>query len=178
MPSTPEKAGAIIDAAYERYHAMAAPDFDWRKGTQKPTKMLRLNYPYLVEHLVGILAPAYDRIHYTYLRPMADKRGSQIIIALRRYKNKHGHWPESLDDVKAIVPAEIFIDPISEGSFAYKLTEDNFTLYSRGKNGIDEDGQDNSRWDPNTGHYRAEQDDFLLWPNRKCNTQPQDRNAE
>ena len=153
MPSTPQKASEIIDAGYERLYAMAEPDFDWQKGTEKPTKMFRLNYRYLVEHLAGILKPAYRRIHDLYLRLMGDKRGSQIIIALRRYKNKYGRWPENLDDVKSLVPAEIFVDPINGDSFVYKLTEENFTLYSKGKNNIDNDGE-----------YIG---DWRIWPKRK-----------
>jgi hypothetical protein len=166
MPSTPEKAGATIDAAYERYYAMAAPNFDWQKETKKPTKILRPNYPCLVEYLAGMLEPAYYHLHDTYLRSTAYKRGCQIIIALRRYKNKHGRWPENLDDVKERIPAESFVDPINGGSFVYRLTADNFTFYSKGKNNIDENGQYNSTWDPNTRQHIVKQDDFLIWPRK------------
>jgi hypothetical protein len=107
---------------------------------------------------------SYCGVHDIYLRTIADKRGCQIIIALRRYKNKYGHWPESLEDVKDLVPAEVLVDPINGGSFVYKLTDDNFTLYSKGKNNIDENGQYNSTWDPNTRQRIVKQDDFLFWP--------------
>ena len=153
MPSTPQKASEIIDAGYERLYAMAEPDFDWQKGTEKPTKMFRLNYRYLVEHLTGILEPAYHRIHDLYLRLMTDKKGRRIIIALRRYKNQNGFWPETLDEIKALAPAEILVDPTNESNFVYKLTEENFTLYSKGKNNIDENGE-----------YQDGADDWLIWP--------------
>ena len=172
-PSTPQKAGEIIDAAYERYYAMAEPDFDWQKGTEKPTKMFRLNYRYLVEHLAEILAPAYHRIHDLYLRLTSDRRGCKIIIALRRYKNKAGRWPEGMDDVKDLVPAEIFVDPINGGSFVYKLTDDNFTLYSKGKNNIDEGGEYESSWPE-----ESEPDDRLIWPKRTSTCDPNENTSD
>jgi hypothetical protein len=67
--------------------------------------------------------------------------------------------------VSEYVPAEAFIDLINNGSFVYKLTDENFTLYSQGKNGIDEGG----RW----GYVRAldkNQDDIMIWSSPKQET--------
>jgi len=178
MPSTPQKAGEIIDASYEELYAMAESDFDWQKATEKPSRMLQFNYQYLVERLAGISEPAYHRIHDTYLRNTAEKRGSRLIIALRRYKNKHGHWPESLNGIESLAPAEIFVDPINDNSFVYKLTDENFTLYSKGKNTIDENGQYNSTWDPNSFEDRVEEDDILIWPRRSRKTKEGNADAE
>jgi hypothetical protein len=64
--------------------------------------------------------------------------------------------------VSEYVPAEAFIDLINNNSFVYKLTDENFTLYSKGKNGIDEGG----RW----GYVRAldrNEDDIAIWPLQK-----------
>jgi hypothetical protein len=164
MPSTPQKAGEIIDSEYKRFYAMSEPDFDWQKGAEKPAKQLRFNYRYLVKLTTGMLGPAYYSIHDTYLRHIAQQRGALLTIALRRYKNKTGHWPESLNEVRPLAAEEIFVDPINGGSFAYKFAEDNFKLYSIGKNNIDENGQNNSTWDPNSYEYRFEEDDWLIWP--------------
>lgn len=155
MPSTPQKAGKVIDECYEKYYAMAEPDFDWQKGTEKPAKRFWLNYRYLVEFWVGILEPAFYSVHDTYLRHIAQQRGARLTISLRCYKNKTGHWPESLDDIQSLAPEEIFVDPINGGSFIYKLTDENFTLYSKGKNNIDENGK-----------YKEGADDWLIWPTR------------
>ena len=147
MPSSPQKAGAIVDAAYERYYEMADADFDWERQAERPLRIPRLNYRYLVKFLASILEPAYHRIHDLYLRVTSDQRGSRIIIALRRYKNKTGTWPENLDAVKSFVPEESFIDPINAGPFEYRLSEEDFTLYSKGKN-IDYPGDDIQIWPP------------------------------
>ena len=62
---------------------------------------------------------------------------------------------------------------MNDGSFVYKRTDDNFILYSKGKNNIDEDGQvkiakpDGSRTD-----------DFIFWPPKTCNDQEESKNDE
>ena len=169
VPSTPEKAGRIIDESYEKFYAMAKPDYDWQKEREKPSKMFQPNYQYLVEHYTEILAPAYHRVHDIYLRLMTDKKGSRIIIALRRYRNQNGFWPVNLDDVKSMAPVEIFVDPINGGDFVYQITEENFRLYSKGKNGIDEDGERDEE---------ADTDDWLIWPPRTGGCETEEENTD
>jgi hypothetical protein len=94
-----------------------------------------------------------------YLRLLAKRRGNRILIAMRRYKNKHGTWPKSLGKIKNFVPAEILVDPINNKSFAYKLTADSFKLYSTGENGIDEGG----KWD-RFNEEKNGADDWRIWP--------------
>jgi hypothetical protein len=173
MPSTPQKVSEIIDAKYEKFYAMAEPDFDWEKATEKPSPMLQLNYRYLVEHLTGILEPAYHRIHDLYLRITADKRGSQIIITLRRYRDKNGVWPQSLNDIKGDISEEILTDPINNSSFVYKPNEENFVSYSKGKNNIDEGGK-RDKWD----EEKTGADDWLIWPQKNRKTKEKKADAE
>jgi hypothetical protein len=106
-----------------------------------------------------MLEKGHHKLHDVYLRSIAGQRGCHIVIALKRYKNRTGLWPQSLDDIKNITAPENLIDPINNSSFVYKLTGDNFTLYSKGKNNIDENGN----------YEYAEQggpDDRLIWPNK------------
>jgi hypothetical protein len=167
FPSNPQKAAKIIDAAYEKYYAMAKPNFDWKKGPKELSPRFRLNYQYLIEHMANMLEAPYYRIHDLYLRAIATQRGSQLIIALRRYKNKTGRWPENLDDIETTSPAEIFVDTINGDSFVYKLTEENFALYSKGKNNIDEGGKD-----------KRGRDDWLIWPLKSRKTKEENADAE
>ena len=94
-----------------------------------------------------------------YLRLLVKRRGNRILIALRRFKNKHGTWPKSLDSLKNLVPAEILIDPINNKSFVYKLTADSFTLYSKGENGKDDGGKRDTFNEEKNGA-----DDWRIWP--------------
>jgi len=121
----------------------------------------------------------FERIQEIYLRLLADRRGNRILIALRRYKNKNDRWPKSLNELKSFPPAEIFIDPINGSSFVYKLTKENFTLYSKGKNNIDEDGIRRVTFDPNDFKWpKTEEDDILIWPPRTRKTQKESPDNE
>lgn len=165
IPSSPQGASKLIETCYKRYYAMAEPDFDWQKEPKKFYLIsLKLNYHFISQSLV-VTETIYYRFHDLYFRTIAEQRGAGVLIALRRYKNKTGQWPQKLDEVKSLAPAEIFVDPINGGSFVYKLTEENFTLYSKGKNNIDENGEYRSNWPEKAGP-----DDWLIWPTKTRKT--------
>jgi tetratricopeptide (TPR) repeat protein len=51
-PTAPQEAGKIIDDVYQRYYAMAKPDFDWNKGPEKFSfTSIRLNFRTLIKML-------------------------------------------------------------------------------------------------------------------------------
>lgn len=157
MPSTPQEAAKIIDAAFKkRYETAGNRLLRQEEPGKSPIFSTKLNFCHLADYLISISESSFIRVHDIYLRVTTDNKGSRIIIALRRYKNQTSHWPESLDQIKQFVPAEILIDPYNEGPFVYKVTEDSFKLYSKGPNNIDEDGQ-----------YKDEgPDDWPIWPPR------------
>ncbi len=183
MPSTPQEAGEIIDHSYEKYYAMAKPDFDWKKASDEFSAKLkyRLNYQTLIELMTGMTGGSYCNIHDIYLRNIANQQGNQLIIGLRCYKNKTGKWPDSLDEIKDLVPAEAFVDPLNNDSFVYKLAQDNFTLYSKGKNNTDENGiyKTHSERD-SKGNWKiiAKDDDWLIWPPKSCDTKKENSNGK
>jgi len=160
VPSTPQKTTVIIDDIHQQYYSMADPEYDWQKEHDKfSLKSVRLNFRCLLEMMSRILEGNWPGIHDKYLRATAWKKASRLIIVLRRYKNRIGHWPESLEGIKSLASSEIFVDPINDGDFVYKLTEENFSLYSRGKNNIDERGERGIKEQDGT-----RVDDILFWP--------------
>jgi hypothetical protein len=165
LPSSPEKAADLIKIIYQKYYEMARPDYNWAKEPREirttPQFKFRLNRYRTIELLASVSEEPYYRIQEIYLRRQTGIRASRSIIALRRYKNQNGRWPENLDEIKPFAPAEIFVDPINGNSFVYKLADDSFKLYSKGKNNIDEDGK-RDRW----GEERTGADDWLIWPPR------------
>jgi len=164
MPSTPQKVVSIIDKAYEKYYVMADPEYDWQqepKETSIFSTSTRLNYSYMVKLFADMLTETIYKIHDMYMWTSAEHRVCRIIVLLRKYKNKQGYWPESLEGIKSPASSEVFVDPINDGDFVYKLTEENFTLYSRGKNNIDEKGE---RGIKEQGGTRL--DDTLFWPQK------------
>ena len=105
-------------------------------------------------------APEIWSFHDSYMCDVARCRGAQLIIGLRSYKGEHGAWPESLEQIRGLVPAEALVDPMSGGAFAYRLSEEGFKLYSKVPNGIDEDGK---RVRPRS-QADGEPDDVAIWP--------------
>jgi len=173
IPS-PQKAAKIIDSTYEKYYAMSEPDFDWQEETRKSISTIIFNYLRdTTEYWVIVSDPPLPRIHKQHIRHTCDIQGAKIIIALSFYKNKTGDWPESLDEIKSLTPAEVFVDPMNGSSFVYKLTDENFTLYSKGKNNIDENGELDRSSYPQTGA-----DDWLIWPSKLRKTQEEKTDDE
>jgi hypothetical protein len=120
-----------------------------------------------------MLEPSLYSVHNLYLKSIAEQRSASIIIALRRYKNEHGQWPEKLDDIRSLASAEFVVDPFNNDSFVYKLTDNSFTIYSKGNNNIDENGH---------GHYRNIEgegaDDWQIWPPKNRKTKKEKANDE
>jgi len=73
-----------------------------------------------------------DVTHRFHLYTLANRRRMYILIALRHYKNKTEHWPQSLDRIEPPLSKETFIDPNDNTTFVYELTGEDFTLSSRG----------------------------------------------
>jgi len=153
IPSTPQKAEDVIDEVFSKHYAMCKPEFDWRKTVERIP--FKINYRYYIESMIYI--SGHKNTHDGYIRGISRQKGSQIIIALRRYKNEHGNWPKSLEQARLFAPPEAFIDPINKGSFVYQPTEDGFALYSKGRNEVDDNGK--YVWEPKGD----EPDDFLIW---------------
>ena len=87
------------------------------------------------------------------LRLEATRRATPILIALRRHKEKTGAWPETLEAIEPKLPEQILIDPQNDGPFVYKRNSDSFIFYSKGPNGVDEQGS-----------YKRPADDWPIWP--------------
>ncbi|MHC4758717.1 MAG: hypothetical protein ACYTE8_08665, partial [Planctomycetota bacterium] len=128
FPSNPDKAAEIIrDVITKRGPELS----DYKRPSFK------LNFRYFVE---SYNIEFIKSIHDIFLRVESERNGTLILNKLRRYKDEHGRWPESLEDIQTVENKEIFIDPQNGQAFVYRLTEDSFRLYSRGLNKIDDDG--------------------------------------
>ena len=79
---------------------------------------------------------------------------------MRRYKNDNGIWPKNLGELKSSAAEEIFTDPTNDSFFIYKSTGDDFILYSKGRNNIDNNCSYNSDDWPiwSTGEPNAEEE--------------------
>jgi len=134
MPSTPQKAAKIIDDSFKKYYAMAEPDFDWDKEPSEFRPRRKVNYRTLVELLTNCPGSRYYRIHEIYLRDLAYRRGSRLLVAIKQYHIQHGVWPDNLDAIKSLAPADAFIDPVNGKKFTYENYGEHFSLYAEAIN--------------------------------------------
>jgi hypothetical protein len=94
-----------------------------------------------------------------YANQMTLRRGTWLVLGLRRYRDANGAWPQTLDLVSKHVPAEAFSDAITGEAFVYAPDGNSFRLYSKGFNRIDDGGR--------CRYIRALntiEDDVTLWP--------------
>jgi len=129
FPSTPQKIVKIIDTTYEKYYAMADPNFDWSKKPPEVQPQSKLNCRFMVEFFANMSGGTYFRITETYLQNLARRRGSRLLVAVKQYQIENGNWPANLDAIKFYAPAEAFIDPVSGSQFEYERHDSRFSLY-------------------------------------------------
>lgn len=100
---------------------------DWRryweywKATSKSTAASKSD-----DHLL------HDTYRY-HLFTLANRRRTYILIALKRFRNKTGHWPRSLEKIEPPLSREILTDPVNNKLFFYELKGGDFTLSDRGR---------------------------------------------
>ncbi|MGD0077798.1 MAG: hypothetical protein ABSB91_04115 [Sedimentisphaerales bacterium] len=182
VPTTPEKYSGIVDASFEKLYKMTDHDFDWSKEPNdvpiESLFQLKLNLRYFIELTSQMNEKMYFGLHGFYLQSSARQKGTLLIIGMRRYKNAHGHWPEKLEDINNLAPAEAFIDPVNCGPFVYRCTGDSFMLYSRGKNNIDEDGEHETKDIKNYPYMETIKDDEMIWPYKSKSSIQQEVKAD
>ena len=138
-----------------------------QKMKQKFGLVERIKYEFGYGFFASVKDRDLDKIRRQYRALVAISRGVHILVALRRYKNEQGRWPRSLDAIQSQVPARMLIDPFNNSSFVYRLTDDSFSLYSKGKNKIDENGK-----------YKGGCDDWPIWPPRGRESKSKDGDAD
>jgi hypothetical protein len=132
---------AAVPLTKDNWAEVSTKIIEFEKLYERKNVSLFKRSSWWLQQQVGLMPDVFDITRVSYLRLLTNRRGTRILIALRCYRNKNGRWPQILDGIKDLVPADILVDPTNGGSFVYKLTEDNFTLYSKGKNNIDEGGK-------------------------------------
>lgn len=93
-----------------------------------------------------------DRVSELYHRVLCERRAYCIVVELRRFKERTGHWSDRLDEIAPALNSLALIDPQNGGPYVYRVDQTNgFELYSAGP-----DGQDDRR--------RQGSDDWPIWP--------------
>lgn len=110
-------------------------------------RSFRVRLMYTVAKRVTGRAEMTRHMYHAYV---ADSRAGRILLALYRWKDQTGGWPDDLAAIEDRIPRDAQLDPLSGRPFVYRATGRNFLLYSVGADGMDEGGQAG--------------DDRLYWP--------------
>jgi hypothetical protein len=114
--------------------------------------------------LVRMLIPAFDKVLSISYRAQVNTDALIAVIAILQYKAKTGQYPQDLQElVTAGYLEKLPMDPFSGSTLAYRVTGDNFELYSFARDFDDDGGKHTPDWaDEGDG-------DFVFWPVQKDN---------
>lgn len=128
----------------DRYYAF------WEKVVRKTPGQLRAEGMDIEEETMKIikgnilltaLTPALGKVNLISYRCKADVEASLTIIALLRYEQDRGQYPQNLEELITVgYLKQLPMDPYSDKSLIYKRTDDDFMLYSVGRNFEDDGG--------------------------------------
>jgi hypothetical protein len=117
--------------------------------------------------LLEMLTPALGRVAQLSHRNKIDVEATLTIIAIMRYKQEVGEYPETLEKlVDKGYLKNVPVDPFSDQTIIYKRTDDNFILYGVGENFVDDDGEVVRDSDGEIIKF-ADEGDWVFWPVKK-----------
>jgi len=92
--------------------------------------------------LVSVFIPALDRASEHAFCAKALHEATLAVTAIKRWQLENGVYPDSLEQlVSAGYLKKLPMDPFSDGVLVYKKMDDNLTLYSVGRNFVDDDAE-------------------------------------
>jgi hypothetical protein len=90
--------------------------------------------------LTILLLPAIEKIHDASLRHRAMMRCAGTAVAVERFRQKFGHWPESLAELPMDLLPAVPLDPYDGQPLRYVRRPDGVTVYSIGNDEVDNGG--------------------------------------
>jgi len=156
VPSNPKKAGRIIDRSFEKYNRLIIKKYQSQnedKSVEHPRP--KLNFRRAIDIAAHQRTSFYHPLYNQSRRRISSAKSGRIIIALKKFKNQNGSFPQTLDNLAGLLAHDDLIDPVSDDAFVYRPLGDSFILYSKGKNKIDDDG---------ISYSKENKDDHLIFP--------------
>ena len=110
------------------------------------------------------MTPALRKVIMISHRLPADLNSIFAIVAILRYKQDKGDYPDTLEElVTSGYLKQLPMDPYSDKPLVYKKTDEGFLLYSVGLNFKDDSGQI-ARDDEGKIKRYADEGDWVFWP--------------
>jgi len=113
-------------------------------------------------------AGLFEKVHRVNWRVQTERLATATVIVIKRYQKEKRQLPISLQQlVDSGYMDEVPMDPFSDGALGYKVTEDDFILYSVGRDFEDDGGQVEYSKSGKVKQYNVEGGDYIFWPVRQ-----------
>lgn len=145
----------------------------WEIENQQENPFEKMQAIYKSNFLLELLGIDLKGIFERYHKTRTQTKALIAIIAILRFKNDTNHFPGMLEElVDTGYLKSVPMDPFSNGSLVYKVTGDNFTLYSVGSDFSDDGGESKDvvsfvQIPFRLGGLPTEKPDIVYWPVRK-----------
>jgi hypothetical protein len=161
----PEKERAKADKIYE-YLTAATHRTPWELHKEGNDVSNMIEEMTKNDLLLNVLIPAVPKyLLFSYHRVQVETDALIATTAILRYKADKGHLPQ---DLQTLVTDgfldKLPMDPFSDGPLVYKLSDDNFVLYSVAQDFNDNGGKHDPKW-ADKGNS-----DFVFWPFQTAQT--------
>jgi hypothetical protein len=108
--------------------------------TRTKTPAGRFRYP-----LTALLTPAMDAVFPAGARGEALLRVAATAVAVERFRLQHDRLPENLEQLAPEFLAAVPTDPFDGKPLRYVAGENGYTVYSIGRDGVDNGGKESAR---------------------------------
>ncbi|MCI0379357.1 MAG: hypothetical protein L0215_17240 [Gemmataceae bacterium] len=107
-----------------------------------------------------LLTPNWKKFHgNTFLRGKAQVACGMLGVALERYRQKHGRWPDKLDALQPDFLGDVPPDPFDGQPLRYRKTKNGVVVYSIGPS----KAMQGDRWDGQWNVELGQRWEFRLW---------------
>ena len=108
----------------------------------------------------------FERTSLLCWRFRSDRLALAAILAIKIYQKEKGQMPASLQQLVELGYLDSLpMDPFSDGALGYKITQDDFVLYSVGKDFQDDGGKVEYSDSGKVNQWKG--GDYIFWPTRK-----------
>ena len=89
---------------------------------------------------VQMFLPGVFRLEPSFRRGEAELRCALVMVAVERFRRRHGRWPESLNELVPEFLVQLPTDPCNGLPLCYRHLKDGVVIYSVAEDGVDNGG--------------------------------------
>lgn len=162
---SPHESVAALDAHFEALLAACEGPLRWGNAAKlkKESDEYHAKNKKSLNALAAFFVPNVTRGYELSVRVEAERRATQLTLALHAHHAKHGKWPDDLGKIDPKLGLKnlkaLRVDPFSGKRFIYRLKDGKPLLYSVGADGDDDGGEHHPKFGEN-----GEGGDYVFWP--------------